>query len=64
MSLIGSATGAVLLLVLDPERFRTIVPVLILIGLVLVVVGPRLQAWAERRRAERDGLGGRPPAGA
>ena len=52
MSLIGSATGAVLLLVLDPELFRTIVPVLILIGLVLVVVGPRLNAWAERRRAE------------
>ncbi len=52
MSLIGSATGAVLLLVLDPELFRAIVPVLILIGLVLVVVGPRLNAWAERRRAE------------
>ncbi|HET9021614.1 MAG TPA: sulfite exporter TauE/SafE family protein [Ornithinibacter sp.] len=52
MSLVGSATGAVLLLVLDPELFRAIVPVLILIGLVLVVVGPRLNAWAERRRAE------------
>jgi uncharacterized membrane protein YfcA len=52
MSLIGSATGAVLLLVLDPELFRAVVPVLILIGLVLVVVGPRINAWAERRRAE------------
>jgi uncharacterized membrane protein YfcA len=52
MSLVGSATGAVLLLVLDPELFRAIVPVLILIGLVLVVIGPRLNAWAERRRAE------------
>jgi uncharacterized membrane protein YfcA len=52
MSLLGSATGAGLLLVLDPELFRAIVPVLILIGLVLVVVGPRLNAWAERRRAE------------
>ena len=27
-------------------------PVLILVGLVLVVLGPRLSAWAERRRAE------------
>ena len=52
MSLIGSVTGALLLLVLDPDLFRAIVPVLILVGLVLVVLGPRLNAWAERRRAE------------
>jgi uncharacterized membrane protein YfcA len=52
MSLLGSVVGAVLLLVLDPELFRAIVPVLILVGLVLVLVGPRLNAWAERRRAE------------
>ena len=52
MSLLGSVVGAVLLLVLDPELFRAIVPVLILVGLVLVVVGPRVNAWAERRRAE------------
>ena len=51
-SLVGSVIGAVLLLVLDPELFRAIVPVLILVGLVLVVVGPRVNAWAERRRAE------------
>jgi uncharacterized membrane protein YfcA len=52
MSLLGSVVGAVLLLVLDPELVRAIVPVLILVGLVLVLVGPRLNAWAERRRAE------------
>ena len=47
--------GALLLLVLDPGLFRAIVPVLILVGLVLVVTGPRLNAWAERRRAEGTG---------
>jgi uncharacterized protein len=52
MSLVGAVVGAALLLVLDPELFRTIVPVLILLGLVLVVTGPRLSAWAERRRGE------------
>ena len=52
MSFLGAVVGAVLLLVLDPELFRAIVPVLILVGLVLVVTGPRINAWAERRRAE------------
>jgi len=52
MSFLGAVTGAVLLLVLDPKLFRAIVPVLILVGLVLVVAGPRINAWAERRRAE------------
>lgn len=52
MSFLGAVLGAVLLLVLDPDLFRAIVPVLILLGLVLVVAGPRLSAWSERRRAE------------
>jgi len=52
MSLLGGVAGALLLLVLDPDLFRAIVPVLILIGLVLVVTGPRLNAWANRRRAQ------------
>ena len=52
MSVLGAVLGAVLLLVLDPDLFRAIVPVLILLGVVLVLVGPRLSAWAERRRAE------------
>ncbi|MGL5819447.1 MAG: sulfite exporter TauE/SafE family protein [Phycicoccus sp.] len=53
MSLIGGAAGAVLLLVLDPAVFAAVVPVLIAIGVVLVVVGPRVGAWAARRREQR-----------
>lgn len=61
MSLLGGVGGAVLLLVLDPELFRTIVPVLIVIGIVLVAFGPRINAWTARRReaAEGDGSGHR-----
>ncbi|WP_404348073.1 sulfite exporter TauE/SafE family protein [Phycicoccus jejuensis] len=50
MSFLGGTLGAVLLLVLDPDLFRAIVPVLIVLGLVLVVAGPRLNAWTARRR--------------
>ena len=55
MSLLGGAAGAVLLLVLDPDLFRAIVPALILLGLVLVVLGPRINAWTARRRAAAGG---------
>ena len=48
-SLLGGVIGAVLLLVLPAEAFQAIVPVLIAIGLVLVVVGPRLQRRAVAR---------------
>jgi uncharacterized membrane protein YfcA len=48
-SLLGGVVGAVLLLVLPPEAFQAIVPVLIGIGLVLVVVGPSLQRRAVSR---------------
>lgn len=48
-SLLGGVIGAVLLLVLPAEAFQAIVPVLIGLGLVLVVVGPRLQARAVAR---------------
>ena len=44
MSFLGSVVGAALLLVLPAAAFRAIVPVLILIALVLVVAGPRIQA--------------------
>ena len=53
VSVVGGVTGAVLLLVLPPEAFRTIVPVLIAVALVLVVVQPRLQARVAERRARR-----------
>jgi uncharacterized membrane protein YfcA len=49
MSVAGSVTGAVLLLVLPPEAFARIVPALIATGLLLVLVGPRLQALAAQR---------------
>lgn len=52
MSLVGAIIGAVLLLVLDPAAFKAIVPVLILIGVALVLLGPRLSAQA-RARASR-----------
>ena len=50
MSLLGGIVGAGLLLVLDPAAFRAIVPVLIGLGLLLVVFGPRLTAWSQARR--------------
>ena len=54
MSLLGSAIGALLLLRLPASAFKGIVPVLIGLGLVLVVVGPRLQRWAAARHSEDD----------
>ncbi|OLT80668.1 hypothetical protein BKG57_08335 [Mycobacteroides chelonae] len=51
--LIGALIGSFLLLHLPEKTFVTIVPVLLI--LALVVVGPRIQAWA-RRRSEAQGL--------
>ena len=48
-SLLGGLAGGVLLLVLDEDAFAAIVPVLIVIGLVLVVLQPRISAWVARR---------------
>jgi uncharacterized membrane protein YfcA len=45
----GGIIGAVLLLVLPSHAFSAIVPALIMIGLVLVVLQPRISAWVERR---------------
>jgi uncharacterized protein len=53
-SLLGAAVGAFLLLHLPETVFAEIVPVLLVLALVLVLVGPRIQAWA-RRRAEQAG---------
>ena len=53
-SLAGAALGAFLLLHLSEKVFVRIVPVLLVLALVLVVVGPRIQSWA-RRRAEEQG---------
>ena len=59
MSVLGAITGALLLLWLPPEAFEAIVPVLITIGIVLVVLGPRLQAWSRARHED----GGTVPIG-
>jgi uncharacterized membrane protein YfcA len=53
-SVAGAVLGAWLLLHLPEKVFIEVVPVLLLIALILVVVGPRIQAWA-RERAEKAG---------
>ncbi len=53
-SLTGAALGAWLLLHLPEQLFAEVVPVLLIAALVMVVVGPWIQAWA-RRRAEDAG---------
>ncbi|HVK21446.1 MAG TPA: sulfite exporter TauE/SafE family protein [Actinokineospora sp.] len=56
-SLLGGAVGAVLLLVLPPGAFETIVPVLIGLALVLVILQPWLsRVLAERERHEHGGV--------
>jgi uncharacterized protein len=53
-SVAGGILGAWLLLHLPEKVFIEVVPVLLIIALLLVVLGPRIQAWA-RDRAERAG---------
>ena len=52
-SLAGAVLGAFLLLHLPEKVFTEVVPVLLVLALVLVVVGPRIQSWA--RAARRGG---------
>lgn len=52
-SLLGGTVGAVLLLVLPEDAFATIVPVLVLLGVVLVVVQPAVSRRVAARRASR-----------
>lgn len=59
-SLIGGIVGAGLLLVLPASVFGAVVPLLILVGVVLVVVGPLIQ---RRARARADARGGVPSRG-
>jgi uncharacterized membrane protein YfcA len=53
-SLLGAVLGAWLLLHLPERVFVAVVPILLIGALVLVVFGPRIQAWA-RRRADAEG---------
>ena len=55
-SLLGGFAGAVLLLWLPSSAFDAIVPVLIALGVLLVVLGPRIQGLVGARAARRGGL--------
>lgn len=59
MSLVGAVTGALLLLRLPASAFKSIVPVLLAISLVLVVLQPRIQAAVARRQEQRGAGPGR-----
>jgi len=60
-SLLGGVSGAVLLIALPETAFNTIVPVLILTGVVLVLLQP---AISRRVAARAEGRGGVPVHGA
>jgi uncharacterized membrane protein YfcA len=60
-SLVGGLAGGLLLLKLPAGAFETIVPVLILLGVLLVIFQPRISAWVTRRH---DAAGGLPHHGA
>ncbi len=59
LSLVGSATGALLLLRLPAAAFAAIVPVLIGISVVLVLAQPRIAAAVQRRRQDAGRHDGR-----
>ena len=59
VSFLGSVVGALLLLVLPPAAFEAIVPVLILLGVLLVILGPRINAWARRHHTDHRLTAGR-----
>ncbi len=49
-SLLGGTTGALLLLVLPDDTFRSIVPVFIVAALVVIVLQPQVSQWVARHR--------------
>ena len=55
-SFLGGTVGAVLLLVLPEGAFAAIVPVLIALGVVLVILQPRISAWVARHHEAAGGL--------
>ncbi len=56
-SLLGASIGALALLVLPAGAFETIVPVLIGLGVLLVLLQPRLSVRVARRREEQGTAG-------
>jgi uncharacterized membrane protein YfcA len=60
VSALGACAGAALLLTMPPAAFEAIVPAFVALGLVLVVLQPRLNRWLlARRRADAPPDGGR-----
>ena len=55
-SLVGGTVGAVLLLALPAEAFNTIVPLLILAGVLLVIFQPTIARRVAARAASRGGV--------
>ncbi|MBS2937835.1 sulfite exporter TauE/SafE family protein [Nocardioides sp. J2M5] len=55
-SLLGGVVGALLLLWLPSSAFDAIVPVLIALGVVLVLLGPRIQRSVAARAERRGGI--------
>jgi uncharacterized membrane protein YfcA len=51
VSVAGAAAGALTLLAVSAEVFRAVVPWLVLASALMLVVQPRVAAWAARRRA-------------
>jgi uncharacterized membrane protein YfcA len=49
-SLLGGVSGAVLLLALPASAFDAVVPAFVALGVVLVIVQPRLNRWLASRR--------------
>ena len=60
VTVIGAITGALLLLVLPPDAFEAVVPVLIVLALVLVLLQPFIARWLARRSTDRHPHGGIP----
>lgn len=54
-SLLGGTLGALALLILPSRAFNAIVPALILLGVVLVVLGPRISRRVAATAADRGG---------
>jgi len=59
-SVCGGLIGAGLLLVLPPDAFEAIVPVLILLGVALVILQPRLSRAVAARTEAREAAGAEP----
>jgi uncharacterized membrane protein YfcA len=55
ISMLGGATGAVLLLVLPASAFKAIVPAFIALALALILLQPRLTRWLAGRKIDLAG---------